>query len=141
MKVFKTLLQVIGIGAVLAATPAFGIDVLRVKVDIPYSFQAGTANMPAGTYVIRREMGSEFLWVINKDSGKAVVILTATPVTSGHPEKAQAQFRVYAGKHYLASIWSPEHHSGRTLLPSRAEKEAAKAGVPYKIAVLSVERY
>ncbi len=141
MNSFKSVMMMIGIGAVLATTPAFGAEPLKMKLTVPYSFQAGNTNLPAGTYTILKQTRSDILWLRNEGSSKTVLLLTAMPVFSGNPAKPEAQFRVYAGKHYLASVWSPEHNVGRALIPSRAEKEAANAGVPYKIAVLRLERY
>ena len=141
MKSFKTLLLVIGIGALLAATPAFAIDSFNLKVTVPFSFQAGPHVLTAGTYFIRQEMTSGAMWFYNQDTGTTVVIVRGVPLPTKGPENAEARFRVYAGKHYLASVWSPLSRSGRELIPSRAEREAAQAGVPYKVAVLRLERY
>src|SRR3974377_351193 len=141
MKSLKTLLMVIGIGVLLAATPAFGTYSLTMTVTVPYSFQAGPHMLPAGTDLVRQDMTSGALWLYNDDARRAMVVVTGVLLPSGNPDKAEARFRVYAGKHYPASIWSPLSRSGRELIPSRAEREAAKAGVPYKVAVLRVERY
>ncbi len=75
MKSSKILLPVIGTAAMLAVVPAFATDVFGMRVEVPYSFQAGPHNLPAGTYTIRQEMTSGLVWFHNEDLKKSVVLL------------------------------------------------------------------
>ena len=136
MKTLKTLLQVIGIGTVLAAAPMFAQSSVRVRMEIPYTFQAGNLQMPPGEYVIKADSNSAALWFCNLDTRQSLVMTAGIPLLAGSPDKAQATFHVYAGKYYLASIWNPNNEAGRVLNPSRSEKEAAASGVALQVKVL-----
>lgn len=136
MKLVKLLLSIIGIAA-LAAMPAFAQS-MGVIGDVPFSFQAGDTHFTAGEYVIKADTGSAILWVQNRDTRKTLLIMTTAPRQGETVKTAELRFRVYGNKHYLASVWSPTRQYGLELGRSRAEREAAEAGLPYKVAVLKV---
>ncbi len=135
---FKTLLKAVALGAALLTTPAFAQGAMKLKMDVPYVFQAGHVQLPPGTYVITCAMGSNILWLYNEGTRKTVAVLTDV----SEPRSANqsvALFHVYNDKHYLANLWCGLNYTGRQLIPSNAENEA-KASGPRKIALLKVQQ-
>lgn len=139
MKSASMLLKVFGLAALLAAIPAFAQGSIAVKAHVPYAFQAGEVRLPAGDYVMQSDLGSPVLWLRNEATSRGALILTTAPHRGKNGSTPQIRFRVYGDRYYLASIWNPQRQAGRELTMSRAEREAAGAGVPFKIAVLRVD--
>ena len=123
MKLNSAIIRTIALGAAATVLPALAQNSVRVKVDIPFAFQAGQQQFEAGSYVLGAEMGS------------AVLTLNGRSPKKGNPE---ATFHVYNNKYYLSTIWSPETGCIRELPTSPAEREWAASKQPYKVAVLRI---
>lgn len=137
MKLNSAIIRTIALGAAATVLPALAQNSVRVKVDIPFAFQAGQQQFEAGSYVLGAEMGSAVLTLTNRETRRRAMILTLNGqrTEKGNPE---ATFHVYGNKYYLSTIWSPETGCIRELPTSPAEREWAASKQPYKVAVLRI---
>jgi hypothetical protein len=136
MKLTNTLLLIIGIVSVMAATPALAQNSFVVTANVPYSFQAGEARLTAGLYRVEYDAASRLLRIRNEETRRGIIINTQQPRLTGDSERCELQFNVYGDKYYLASVWTP-FAKGRIVGTSKAERESAKAATePVHVAVV-----
>ena len=113
------LLLTLAIVSVSAQTPT------GAQVNIPFDFTAGKANLKAGTYTITRGSGTALK--LRSADGKNTVMITA-PLTIGSRDFKAGErlvFNRYGTEFFLTQVWLSVD-SGRQLLPSSAEKTAAR---------------
>jgi hypothetical protein len=69
---------------VFTAAAAFPADWMIQNAKIPFSFRAGSASMPAGTYRIARELSRAvpMLTFRNMDTGDAAIVVAPVSVTA-----------------------------------------------------------
>ena len=84
--------------------------------------------MPAGTYVIKREMGSSFITVRNVKTGTSVQALGRTESASKKTEKLI--FHHYGSQYLLAEIWGTAGSQGMALPTTKQEKDLELAQGP-----------
>ena len=138
MKLTNTLLPIIGIASIMAATPAFAQGSFAVNANVPHAFQAGEVRLAPGPYRVEYVAESHLMKIRNEDTHQAIMINTQQPRLAGDPDQCELRFNVYGDKYYLSSVWTP-FASGRVLNKSRAERESAKAATePVQMAVIKV---
>jgi len=117
----------------LTAAGAYAQSATRAHV--PFAFKVGKAQMPAGNYVINREMGSDFITVRNLQTGTAVQALVRPESPSKKTEKLI--FHHYGSQYILAEIWGTAGSDGMALSPTKHLELAqgpANAGTTVEIA-------
>jgi len=108
----------------LMAAMASAQTVQRVTVTVPFSFAAGSHNLPAGDYTIELNRENYRMIIRSEDrSGNNAVMLASNSGWAPNQDKSYAVFRRYGTHHFLAAVWS--QGSGQTLIPGKLEKELA----------------
>jgi hypothetical protein len=92
-----------------------------VQAHVPFAFKVGQKQMPAGTYVIDREIGSSFVTVRNVKTGTSVQAVGRTESASKKTEKLI--FHHYGSQYLLAEIWGTAGSQGMVLPTNKHEKD------------------
>lgn len=111
---------------VLTAAPALAQG--RVRVNIPFSFAAGSELLPAGQYVIERTgiAGTSLMRVCNVDRNEAMHVATlpaGNPSASGNP---RLLFEVLEGSYRLAEVWTAGADTGALVARTKEQALIAK---------------
>ena len=95
-----------------------------VHFTVPFSFVAGSKNLPAGDYTIElnRRAGAMILRSDDR-SGNSVVMLAHNSDWTRNPDKTYAIFQRYGTHYFLAEVW--REGAGQTLMPGNLERELA----------------
>jgi hypothetical protein len=115
-----------------------------LSVNVPFDFVAGSRQLPAGRYTVRRvSFNSEAALRIESEDGR-VRVTVLTNATRGASQRATLTFRQYGDEHFLSGIWLPGASAGRELQESRHERTlraeaAARRAAPKTIALVGRE--
>jgi hypothetical protein len=95
-----------------------------VHFTVPFSFVAGSNNLPAGDYAIElnRTKGAMFLRAEDR-SGKSIMMLANNSDWTRNPDKTYAIFQRYGAHYFLAEVW--RQGAGQTLIRGDLERELA----------------
>ncbi len=102
---------------------------VKVTFTTPFSFYAGGAKMPAGTYTLRQQQDEPNLFEIQNAAGTHSALLegrSSSKTTGGSP---QVLFNRYGTAEYLEGV-STSTGNSVDLETGAAEKVAAKRGSP-----------
>ncbi len=122
---------VVALGALRAAAQAPSGLVLNV----PFTFSVEHEQLPAGEYRIQTMPGGRLL--IRSTDGKAYTTVLTVPVRGKAPESdGKVVFNRYAGKYFLAQVWTPGMEIGRETFKSKSELELARQQRKQEIALL-----
>ncbi len=95
-----------------------------VRFTVPFSFVAGSKNLPAGDYTIELNRENHSMIFRSEDpSGNNAVMLATSSVGAADPDKTYAIFKRYGAHYFLASVW--REGLGQTLIPGKLERELA----------------
>ena len=90
------------------------------QANIPFTFQSGSAHMPAGEYRVMRT--SDHLILLQGPSHTADFVLVNDTASTTAPTKGKLVFRRYGDKYFLREIWTAGSTHGFECPKSRAEK-------------------
>ena len=108
----------------LMAAMASAQTVQRVTVTVPFSFVAGSHNLPAGDYTIELNYEKATMILRSEDhSGNNAVMLASNSERAANPDKSYAIFERYGSHYFLAEVW--RLGAGQTLTPGKLEQELA----------------
>jgi hypothetical protein len=93
------------------------------------SFYAGNAKMPAGTYTLRQSGDETSIFELSNNVGSHSVMLETRSSSKTSKGKPEVLFNRYAGTDYLEAVETSDG-SSIDIIPSAAEKQAAKKGSP-----------
>ena len=118
----KVLLAVAAL--LIAAGSAYGQSI--VAVTVPFSFFAGSRNLPAGDYTI--ELNHEKSIMTVRSNGRSgnintVVMLASSGQQSTKPDQSYALFNRYGSQYFLTQVW--REGVGQTLPRGKLEREFA----------------
>ena len=121
----KTRVLCIVAAGLLASGCLFAQTSGTLKVTVPFGFQAGSANYPAGDYTVTR-MESQALVLMLKsiDRKHNGVVLASPKYAPARNVTPKLVFNRYAGTHFLREVWGIGPGGGQ-LTTSREEKEFA----------------
>jgi hypothetical protein len=100
------------VAAALLALPMLGASVAaaqtdqRVKVDIPFAFQAGNKQLPTGTYIIGMDLQRGLASVTTSD-GVGEVLMVANTVGTGDGIGAKLVFDKVGDSYLLRDVEAP----------------------------------
>ena len=95
-----------------------------VHFTVPFSFVAGSKNLPAGDYAIELNRRGGSMIVRSEDrSGNSVMMLANNSDWARNPDKTYAIFQRYGAHYFLAEVW--REGAGQTLIPGNLERELA----------------
>jgi len=92
-------------------------------VNVPFAFQVGSVQLPAGNYVIQQKSESHFVTICDVKTGKAVFVLAGDPVALPIDAPAKLVFHQYGGQHFLAAVYEGGGRMARTFSPTATEKQ------------------
>ena len=128
MKKMNMLTFATGLITLMSCLPSLAQGV-KVTFTTPFSFYAGGAKLPPGTYTLRQQQDDPNVFEVQNGAGTHSVMVEGRPsskTTSGSP---QIVFNRYGTTDYLEGVQT----SGGTsvdLETGAAEKAAAKKGSP-----------
>jgi hypothetical protein len=117
-----------GVITLMSCLPSMAQGV-KVTFTTPFSFYAGGAKLPPGTYTLRQQQDDPNLFEVQNAPGTHSVLIvgrSSTKTTSGSP---QVVFNRYGTAEYLEGVLSSTGNSV-DLETGAAEKVAAKKGSP-----------
>ena len=95
-----------------------------VHVTVPFSFVAGSKNLPAGNYIFELNRENSTIILLSEDrSGNNAVMLANNSEWARNPHKTYAIFQRYGAHYFLAEVW--RQGAGQTLIPGKLERELA----------------
>ena len=96
----------------------------KVQFTVPFSFVAGSTNLPAGDYTIELNRRKGAMILRSEDrSGNNALMLTNNSESARNPGKTYAIFQRYGTHYFLAEVW--RQGAGQTLIPGKLERELA----------------
>ena len=108
----------------LMAAMASAQTVQRVTVTVPFSFVAGSHNLPAGDYTIELNHEKATMILRSEDrSGNNVLMFASNSERAANPNQSYAIFQRYGSHYFLAEVW--RQGAGQTLIPGKLERELA----------------
>jgi len=113
------------LGSILLLTAAMASaqTVQRVTVTVPFSFVAGSRNLPAGDYTIELNREKDTMILRSEDRSGNNAVMLARNGGGANPDKSYAIFRHYGSHYFLAEVW--RQGAGQTLTPGDLERELA----------------
>jgi hypothetical protein len=133
MNTLKKLIVGMGLVSVLCAIPAMAQIANSVTFDAPSPFYAGNAKMPAGSYRLTQPDPDNDLLLLETDNGSHAVFVEYEVVTSNTPHtQGDVTFNKYGNVEFLSAIWVEGRKSEMQILPSKFERNTAKAATAEK---------
>jgi hypothetical protein len=133
MNTLKKMIVLSGLLSVLCAIPTMAQITTRVTFDTPFAFYAGNAKMPAGSYTVSQPDIDDNLLLIEDADGSHSVYVEYVVTSSDTPHaQSDVTFNKYGKADFLSLIWIKGHDSGMQILPTKAERNAAKAAAAEK---------
>ena len=95
-----------------------------VHFTVPFSFVAGSKNLPAGNYIFKLNRENNTMILLSEDrSGNNALMLARNSEWAPVPDKTYATFQRYGTHYFLAAVW--REGVGQTLIPGNLERELA----------------
>jgi hypothetical protein len=98
------------------------------RADVPFAFKMGTTQMPAGTYAIRNDAGSNLVTIRNVQTGASVLAMGRRESPSKKTDKLI--FHRYGSQYFLTAILGSQGNDGMVLPATKQEKEFQFAHAP-----------
>jgi hypothetical protein len=98
------------------------------RANVPFAFKMGTTQMPAGTYAIRNDAGSNVVTVRNVQTGTSVLAMGRRESPSKKTDKLI--FHRYGSQYFLTAILGSRGSDGMVLPATKQEKEFQVADAP-----------
>ena len=134
----KHALTLVGVLSLLLAAGSAFAQTIDVRGDIPFSFVANQATLPAGHYELKSLTDDGKMVSLRGPDGKAIGILSSNRTESVNAsEKTKLVFNRYGDRYFLSQIWVAGARSGRQLPVSAREKEMAKTSTPESVVVMA----
>ncbi len=80
---------------------------LTVRVDVPFSFIAGTKTLPAGEYTLQFADNEKEMIVRGSKASEGVFVPILTRLGQRSEKEAEVVFDVAGNEHYLAEVHIP----------------------------------
>jgi hypothetical protein len=90
-----------------------------VKANVPFAFKVGSAQLPAGTYLIHT-VGASAIEIRNGQTSTGALSLVRREYQSS--SSAKLVFHHVADQYFLAEIWKGAGTNGMVIAPSKQEK-------------------
>ena len=132
MKTFQKLTVLMSMLCLLSAIPVMAQIDNKVTFQAPFTFYAGNAKLPAGSYTVTQPDDNAELLLIESADGSHSVLVEYVPNESDNPpSKTEITFNKYANRDFLSRI-SVQGQNSMQILTSNAERNAAKAAATAK---------
>ena len=132
MKAFQKLAVLMSMVWLLSAIPAMAQVDNSLTFQAPFTFYAGNAKLPAGSYrVSQADDNSELLLIESTDGTHSVFIEYSADDSGSAPAKTEVTFNKYGNTEFLGRI-SIEGQNSMQIQASKAEQHAAKVATSEK---------
>jgi hypothetical protein len=112
------------LGSILLLMAAMASAQTVQRMTVPFSFVAGSHNLPAGDYTIELNREKDTMILRSEDgSGNNAMMLARNSERYTTLDKSYAIFHRYGAHYFLAEVWS--QGAGQTLIPGKLERELA----------------
>jgi hypothetical protein len=98
------------------------------RANVPFAFKVGTTQMPAGTYAIQGNHGSNIVTVRNVQTGTSVMAMGRQESPSKKTDKLI--FHRYGSQYFLTAILGSQGSDAMVLPATKQEKELQIADAP-----------
>lgn len=98
------------------------------RANVPFAFKVGTTQMPAGTYAIRNDAGTNVVTVRNVQTGTSVLAMGRREAPSKKTDKLI--FHRYGSQYFLTAILGSQGSQGMVFPATKQEKELQVAYAP-----------
>jgi hypothetical protein len=98
------------------------------RANVPFAFKVGTTQMPAGTYAIQSNHGSNVVMVRNVRTGTSALALGRQEFPSKKTDKLI--FHRYGNQYFLTEILGSQGSQAMVLPATKQEKELQLAHAP-----------
>ncbi len=115
----------VAVGMFASTGSAKAQDGPQVDVRIPFAFQVGSIQMPAGSYAMRVRLSHHLVQLQDQGSRKlASAILLGSPSEDDKIQRAgRLIFHRYGDRYFLREVWDGDSGLGVVSGPSREEKK------------------
>ena len=132
MKTFQKLTVLMSMLCLLSAIPAIAQIDNRLTFQAPFTFYAGNAKLPAGSYTVTQpDDNAELLLIESADGSHSVFVEYVADGSDTAPAKTEVTFNKYANTEFLRRI-SVAGQNFMQIMTSKAERSAAKAAAAEK---------
>jgi hypothetical protein len=113
-----------------------------VEANIPFSFQAGNAQLPPGDYSIRMVENSNltYMQITSKDGSSSAMFQVHETDLSSAPAKTELIFNKYGDHYFLAQVFDEGDPSGSQVVESSYEHKVSKAAAESKVHVATTQQ-
>jgi len=94
-----------------------------VKADVPFAFNVGAAQLPAGTYEIKAASQNE---IIIEDGGSRAVALSNARREGPRSTECKLVFHRIGNQYFLSEVWKGWGEGGLIVPTSKHEKDLMK---------------
>jgi hypothetical protein len=98
------------------------------RAKVPFAFKVGTTQMPAGTYNIQNDLGTNLVTVRNVQTGTSVLAMGRRESPSKKTDKLI--FHHYGSQYFLTEILGSKGSQAMVFPATRQEKELQVAHAP-----------
>jgi hypothetical protein len=120
------ILALVGL-ALFAAVSASAQNQPLAQVNVPFAFEFGSQQMPAGQYSIKHLNGTYNVIVLQGPGGANVNAMVRDEDAKTVPHQGYILFHQIGNRYFFAGIWSKGERAGQAIYPGSAEKEAMKS--------------
>ena len=101
----------------------------KIRITIPFNFNVGDKQLPAGEYTVGRALsssGDSVLLVSSVNHNDSVFPLTNSAQSLDPKDENTLVFHRYGDQYFLYQVWPAGGTFGRELVKSRGEREAQR---------------
>ena len=118
-----TILSLVVMSLMFSAASAYSQTI--AKADVPFAFNVGQKQLPAGTYEVRVQgTASSTIMIRNVETGESAFSVTWYQVPRSTKDKLV--FTHVGNEYFLSQIWKESGSQGRSILPTNRERELTK---------------
>ncbi len=100
----------------------------QLTVDVPFAFNVGDAELPAGEYTVKiiNPSSDRAVLQIRDSKGRSSALIATTDSVSRSTNNARLAFRQYGNQYFLAQVWMAGDATSLETNRSSAERAASK---------------
>ena len=104
-KAFRAI-QMLSLMVVLGVTSLHAQTSGKIVANIPFDFMVGEAALPAGQYTVRQGSSPAVVFIQNRKTFEAAMVLSIAVEDRGNLGLAELVFQRDGSQHFLSQVWS-----------------------------------
>lgn len=136
MKRHVSRIMIAGLLVTLAVGAASAQSTVTAKASIPFDFIIGNKMLPAGDYELVSNVVPGTLVIRSSEQKVGMFTLVHDCNARAEQEKSKLLFNRYGSSYFLSQMWIAGNNTGLELAPGSREKETARHGASYEVAVV-----